>query len=163
MYLILSGKHDNIVDGVAVEPTMDGPMVVWPGNRIKGSYVQVADGTWDASMGYRKTWDGSVVGDMPALPEADIWEGKAAIPPDDFVPLVAQAITPLRWARLSKDDAAKWVFDTINAPSMTSINPNDEKSNFKNMLAYLLATNGSDGAKLLTSAEVTAINGAWPI
>jgi len=112
-YLVLKGI--NIVVGLDVAPTVDGDTVTWPEGRINGATVaQVPDNTWTEAMGYRKTWNGSVVGDQPALPSdpndkytpyADLKEFRVRV----VYGVIGKVLTKQKWREFDEH----WVSTTL--------------------------------------------------
>lgn len=95
----------------------------------------------------------------PAPPPApSIWAKKMNLSPSSFIAVAAGSIGPVAFNRIETDSHSSSVYAEV----ITSDSIDPMSADFQQALAYLEATNGDDGQKLLTGAQTTAINTAWP-
>lgn len=84
--------------------------------------------------------------------------GKKPLETKDFYALAGTTLGA-RFVRLYTDPAFLWVRCVIDKCDV--IDPDDQSGQFLQVLAYLQATNASDGQPLMSAQDVAGIMGAW--
>lgn len=84
---------------------------------------------------------------------------RAKLTPGQFKGLMAAALTMPKWNRLVSDPAFSGTLQIVN--DANPIDTDDKRGQFLAIVQYLTTTNGADGQKLMTNADITAVMTAW--